>query len=58
MAWERSALPYASVYLDTSRDRQNAPREIELRWRALRAELADAGADDAPMGRAASRGRR
>jgi len=38
--------PWASVYLDASRADENADHEIDLRWRALRAALAEQGADE------------
>ncbi|HEV2888666.1 MAG TPA: Vms1/Ankzf1 family peptidyl-tRNA hydrolase [Jatrophihabitans sp.] len=38
--------PFASVYLDATRASEAGNTEIELRWRGLRAQLADAGADD------------
>lgn len=41
--------PYATVALDTSRADEAGPHEVELRWRAQRAELASAGADDADL---------
>ncbi|MFC7326303.1 Vms1/Ankzf1 family peptidyl-tRNA hydrolase [Marinactinospora rubrisoli] len=37
--------PMASVYLDTT-PTEDAAKEIELRWRGLRAELAEHGADE------------
>lgn len=40
---------YVSVYLDTSRAHENAPGEVELRWRAARERLTDAGADSATL---------
>src|SRR4051812_48043920 len=40
---------HATVYLDTSRDHENAPHEIELRWREARDELAAQGADPATL---------
>ncbi len=40
---------YASVYLDTSRDRENAPHEIAVRWRNAREQLASDGADAATL---------
>ena len=40
----------ASVHLDTSRGSTDADREIGLRWRHLRAELAAQGADEATLG--------
>lgn len=36
---------YVSVYLDTSRDHENAPHEIAVRWRDAREQLASDGAD-------------
>jgi Bacterial archaeo-eukaryotic release factor family 2 len=39
-----TAGPYATVYLDTSHDSAPAGRELELRWAAHRAELAEQGA--------------
>src|SRR5919112_6616359 len=41
--------PWASVYLDATRAEENAEHQIELRWRALRTELARQGADDATL---------
>lgn len=41
--------PFASVYLDVTRDHQNADHEIELRWKDLAASLAEQGADDADV---------
>lgn len=40
---------YVSVYLDTSRAHENAPEEVDLRWRAARQRLAEAGADGATL---------
>jgi hypothetical protein len=40
---------HATVYLDTSRDHENAAHEIEVRWRDAREELAGAGADEATL---------
>lgn len=37
--------PWTSVYLDVSRNTEGAVDEVELRWRATRAELAHGGAD-------------
>lgn len=37
--------PYAAVYLDTTSAVEDAARQIELRWRGLRANLAEQGAD-------------
>jgi hypothetical protein len=38
--------PFASVYLDATRATETGDTEVELRWRGLRAQLAEAGADD------------
>ncbi|WP_019631340.1 Vms1/Ankzf1 family peptidyl-tRNA hydrolase [Actinomadura atramentaria] len=38
--------PVASVHLDTTRDTADAEKMIELRWRALRDDLARQGADE------------
>ncbi|HST47377.1 Vms1/Ankzf1 family peptidyl-tRNA hydrolase [Jatrophihabitans sp.] len=38
--------PFASVYLDATRASESGSTEVELRWRALRGQLAEAGADD------------
>lgn len=38
--------PFATVYLDASRDTEDAARLIEGRWRALRGSLGEQGADD------------
>jgi hypothetical protein len=38
--------PFASVYLDASRNTENGPHEVELRWRELRGTLAERGADE------------
>jgi hypothetical protein len=35
--------PYASVYADLSRTTEDASKAVELRWRALRADLAEHG---------------
>ncbi|HTT51057.1 MAG TPA: Vms1/Ankzf1 family peptidyl-tRNA hydrolase [Streptosporangiaceae bacterium] len=40
---------YASVYLDTSRDHEEAQREVDVRWRNARERLASAGADPATL---------
>ncbi len=37
--------PWASVYLDASRDTENAHLAVDLRWRALRERLAEQGAE-------------
>ncbi|WP_017568933.1 baeRF2 domain-containing protein [Nocardiopsis halotolerans] len=44
-----SDAPVASVHLDTSRDRTDAGKEIELRWRHLRDELSSLGTDEATL---------
>lgn len=41
--------PWASVYLDATRAAENADHEVDLRWRALREELARQGCDDATL---------
>lgn len=41
--------PFASVYLDVSRDHQAAPREVRLRWQELRRYLRGADADPATV---------
>ncbi|HJQ44265.1 MAG TPA: Vms1/Ankzf1 family peptidyl-tRNA hydrolase [Jatrophihabitantaceae bacterium] len=41
--------PFATVYLDASRNTENAEHEIELRWEELRRDLAVRGADDATL---------
>lgn len=41
--------PFASVYIDVSRDHQDSPHEIELRWKELSRSLAEQGADDADI---------
>jgi hypothetical protein len=41
--------PWASVYLDATRAGENADHEVDLRWRALREDLAGQGADDATL---------
>jgi hypothetical protein len=40
---------YVSVYLDTSRDSEDATGAIDLRWRSARERLASAGADHATL---------
>jgi len=42
--------PFSSVYLDTSRDGEEAGRSVELRWRRLREELLEHGTDQATIG--------
>ena len=41
--------PFASVYLDVSRDHQGAPREVRLRWEELARQLHGQGADSATV---------
>lgn len=41
--------PWATVYLDASRNGENAAAEVELRWRALRESLAAQGADSSTV---------
>ena len=41
--------PFATVYLDATRSTEHGAHEVALRWRALRTELADHGADDAEL---------
>ncbi|RZS32821.1 hypothetical protein EV193_111206 [Herbihabitans rhizosphaerae] len=38
--------PFASVYVDSSHDTEDAARAIELRWRATRQALQEQGADE------------
>ena len=45
---------YVSVYLDTDRSHENALTAIELRWRAARQRLAEAGASPASLDAAAA----
>jgi hypothetical protein len=40
---------HVSVYLDTSRDHEDAAHEIDVRWRDAREQLASAGADAATL---------
>lgn len=47
--------PMLTACLDVSRNNESAAAEIELRWRALRDELADAGAPDAALDAAEER---
>ncbi|GHF28420.1 hypothetical protein GCM10010218_06930 [Streptomyces mashuensis] len=42
--------PWASVYLDTSRDVRDPEKALSLRWRHLRDALVAAGADDDTVG--------
>lgn len=46
----RAQGPYVSVVLDTTRAGENAAHEIELRWRDLRKQLEEAGADQQTLG--------
>lgn len=41
--------PFVSVYMETTRTSENADHEIALRWRALREELQQRGADHATL---------
>ncbi|HEY0696744.1 MAG TPA: Vms1/Ankzf1 family peptidyl-tRNA hydrolase [Micromonospora sp.] len=41
--------PWASVYLDASRDTEDAAAALDLRWRALREELEHQGAESATV---------
>ncbi|HSA53845.1 MAG TPA: Vms1/Ankzf1 family peptidyl-tRNA hydrolase [Yinghuangia sp.] len=41
--------PWATAYIGTRRDVENAPKEINLRWRGLRARLAERGCDEATL---------
>ncbi|KIH97156.1 hypothetical protein LP52_20780 [Streptomonospora alba] len=45
----RAPGPVASVYMDTTRATENAVHEIGLRWRGLREELSESGADEATL---------
>ena len=45
---------YVSVYLDTDRAHENALPAIDLRWRAARQRLAEAGASQASLNAAAA----
>lgn len=46
---DRHPGPYASVYLATARDAEDAKQAVPLRWRAVRDWLRSAGADTATM---------
>lgn len=46
---DRHPGPYASVYLATARDAEDAKQAVPLRWRAVRDRLRSAGADTATM---------
>lgn len=41
--------PFATAYLDASRDTETGAHEVDLRWRALRDRLLEAGADAATL---------
>ncbi|HEY6749406.1 MAG TPA: Vms1/Ankzf1 family peptidyl-tRNA hydrolase [Mycobacteriales bacterium] len=41
--------PFATAYLDATRSKELGPQEVDKRWRALRAELAEQGADEATL---------
>jgi len=41
--------PFASVYIDVSRDHEGSSHEIELRWKELSRSLAEQRADDADI---------
>ncbi|WP_233576063.1 baeRF2 domain-containing protein [Saccharopolyspora rhizosphaerae] len=41
--------PFATVYLDTSGDAEDAGKAIELRWRSAREQLSEAGADETTL---------
>jgi hypothetical protein len=41
--------PFASAYLDTSRDAEDAARAIDLRWQGLQSHLVDLGADEVTL---------
>ena len=43
--------PFASLYLDTRADVEEAPKQIELRWQALRESLLQKGAAEAALTR-------
>ncbi|WP_131096662.1 baeRF2 domain-containing protein [Streptomonospora litoralis] len=45
----RATGPVASVYLDTTRSTEDAAHRISLRWRELREELSESGADEATL---------
>lgn len=38
--------PFATVYLDTSADAEDAAKAVQLRWRSAREQLVNAGADE------------
>lgn len=41
--------PFATVYLDTSGDAEDAAKAVELRWRAAKERLSEQGADSATV---------
>jgi len=41
--------PFATVYLDTSADAEDAAKAVQLRWRSAREQLAEQGADEATL---------
>ncbi|HEX2902494.1 MAG TPA: Vms1/Ankzf1 family peptidyl-tRNA hydrolase [Jatrophihabitans sp.] len=41
--------PYATAFLDGSRDHEQGEHQVQLRWRTLRARLEAAGADEATL---------
>ena len=45
----RGSGPFASLYLDTRADFEEAPRQIDLRWRALRDQLQQEGAPESVL---------
>lgn len=44
-----AAGPFATAYLDASRDKEQGAREVELRWQQLRSQLAEQGADEVTL---------
>jgi hypothetical protein len=42
--------PFASIYFDGTHDTENAAKLLELRWRELRADLAEQGATERQLG--------
>jgi hypothetical protein len=38
--------PFASVYFEDSHDTQDAAAQLELKWRAVREQLVEQGADE------------
>jgi hypothetical protein len=41
--------PFVTVYLDATRSTESGAHEVDVRWRDVRADLADAGAEPAPL---------